>query len=112
MGADAFVAVYGIKIQLNPEDEAELEACGLETDQRCIAAKRAGLQCHTGRMSEGEDYFLYIGQRLAWLGLEHDSYATQSLAELSLIAELVASRLRAAGFIEAPALHYQFVGQY
>ena len=72
MGADYFLAFYGIKIALDPDDESEQDACGLDIDQRCIRAKSARLRTHTGRMTEGTDCFLYIGRKLASIGVEAD----------------------------------------
>lgn len=112
MGADSFVAFYGIKIPLDADDEEVLDACGDESDERCVRARAAGLACHSGRMTDGEDHFLLVGRQLAWLGVEHDPYATQSMGALNEVASDVAARLRAAGFSEAPALHLQFCGQY
>jgi hypothetical protein len=112
MGADSFVAIYGVKITLDPEDEEELDACGAQTDPRCLAAKRAGLESHSGRMTDGEDYFLFIGRTIAWLGIEHDQHATQSIERLSSIAIDVNAKLKLAGFEQPPELHFQFIGQY
>ena len=112
MGADAFIAIYGIKIPLDPENEDEWDACGEETDSRCLAAKRVGLERHSGRMTDGEDYFLFIGHKVAWLGLEHDKHVAQTIESRSSIAAEVGTKLRAAGFSESPGLHFQFIGQY
>jgi hypothetical protein len=112
MGADAFVAFYGIKLALDPDDEETLDACGDETDPRCVTAKRVGLQTHSGRMTDGEDYFLYIGERLGWLGLEHASHVTLPPEELLAIIEKVKAGLAEAGLAGTPALHLQFIGQY
>lgn len=112
MGADSFIAMYGIKIALDPDDEDEQDACGSDTDPRCQAARRAGLESFSGRMTDGEDYFLYIGQRVAWLGVEHDPHAVSSAEELQAMAQEVAQRLKAAGFAQAPALHLQLMAQY
>jgi hypothetical protein len=112
MGADLFVAFYGIKIPLDPDDEDMLDACGMETDPRCVAAKRGGLQTNSGRMTDGEDYFLYIGVSLASLGLEYDLYANVHRDRLVDVMDNVQTKLRAAGFTQQPSLHLQFVGQY
>jgi len=112
MGADSFIAFYGIKFDLDPDDEDELDACGSDADPRCVQAKRAGLETFTGRMTEGEDYFLYIGRRLAWLGVEHEQHLKQSAEQLSSTAADVRARLQAAGFAQQPELHFQFIGQY
>lgn len=112
MGADSFIAVYGVKIALDPDNEEELDACGAQTDPRCVAAKRAGLESFSGRMTDGEDHFLLIGRKLAWLGIEHDQHSTQSIERLSSIARDVDASLKAAGFAQPPGLHFQFMGQY
>ncbi|MDR7272098.1 hypothetical protein J2X20_004772 [Pelomonas saccharophila] len=112
MGADSFIAFYGIKFELDPDDEDELDACGADTDPRCQKARRAGLETFTGRMTDGEDYFLYVGRRVAWLGIEHDQHLKQSAEQLASIATDVKAKLRAADFAQAPELHFQFIGQY
>jgi hypothetical protein len=112
MGADSFIAFYGIKIELDQDNEDELDACGMQTDPRCREAKRVGLESFSGRMTDGEDYFLYIGRRLASLGLENDQHSARSLEQLSSLAVDVKSKLKAAGFLQSPELHFQFIGQY
>jgi hypothetical protein len=112
MGADAFVGFFGIKITLDPNDEATLDAVGSDTDPRCINAIRVGLQTHSGNMTDGEDYFLYIGHRLGWLGLEHEGHVQLSIDRLTEIQSAVIKKLKVAGFLETPALHLQFEAQY
>lgn len=112
MGADAFIAFYGIKFELDPDDEDGLDACDTGADARCLKARHVGLETYTGRMTDGEDYFLYIGTRLASLGIEHDQYVTQSVEQLSALAADVQAKLRAAEFPQSPELHFQFIGQY
>jgi hypothetical protein len=112
MGADSFIAFYGIKIELDPDNEDELDACDMQTDPRCREAKLVGLDTFSGRMTEGEDYFLYIGKRLARLGLENSQHSAQSIEQLSSLAIDVRVKLKAAGFLQSPELHFQFIGQY
>jgi hypothetical protein len=112
MGADSFIAFYGIKIKLDPDNEDELDACGARTDDRCKAAERVGLESFSGRMTDGEDYFLYIGQKLAWLGVEHAPYTRQTLSQLSAAAIDVERKLKEAGFAQSAEMHFQFIGQY
>ena len=111
MGADAFVAFFGVKIALDPDDEETLDACGARTDKRCKAAAAMGLDTDTGRMTNGEDYFLLVGRRLGWLGLEHKPYV-RIAEDLGELQSHVRRKLRAAGFLEEPAMHLQFVAQY
>jgi|GEM_PF-1199044 hypothetical protein len=112
MGADSFVAFFGIKLALDPEDEDAIDACGDETDSRCVTAKAAGLQVHSGRMTDGEDYYLYVGHRLGWIGLEGDRYITLSEPQFIEIAASVRKSLVEAGFREQPGLHLQLEAQY
>lgn len=112
MGADNFVGFYGIKIPLDAEDEEEQEACATGVDARCIKAHAARLETYMGRMTNGEDYFVYIGTHLTSIGLEgdaHQSFKTHTL--VSRFAE-VDRRLIDAGFRDEPALHFQLVAQY
>ena len=110
MGADAFVAFYGIKISLDPDDEDTCDAYGMETHPDCVAATAAGLDTHTGRMTDGEDYFVYIGRRLGWLGIEHDGHVV--VDDLVDVAERVGPALLALGHRGVPALHLQLEAQY
>lgn len=112
MGADAYVAFYGIKIALDPDDEEVLDACGAGTDPRCVTAKRVGLETLSDRMTNGEDYFLYVGINLGTLGLENSLYASIPPQRLTEIMASVQSKLKEAGLTQQPALHLQFVGQY
>lgn len=112
MGADAFVGFFGIKLALDPEDEETLDAVDTGIDPRCRNARRAGLQTHSGRMTDGEDYFLYVGQRLAWLGLEHDSHIALGIEQMAELQARVRAGLVEAGFRETPAFHFQLEAQY
>lgn len=112
MGADTFLGFYGIKIALHPDDEDAQEACGLGTDPRCQRALASGLQTHVGRMTDGEDHFLYIGRRLAAIGLQADAHQACTLSALAAVAADVDQRLLAAGFVAPPALHFQLEAQY
>lgn len=112
MGADAFLAFYGIKLALDQDDDEALDACGAATDPRCVTARRAGLQTDSGRMTSGEDCFLYIGQRLGWLGLEHEGHTSFAPERLAQLIAQTDKRLAEAGFAQPAALHLQLVAQY
>jgi hypothetical protein len=112
MGADAFFGFFGIKFALDPDDEEAIGAVESGTDPRCVKAKRADLQTHFGQMTEGEDCFLYVGQRLAWLGLEHDSHVELGIEQIGELQTRVGAKLVEAGFAEKPAFHFQFEAQY
>jgi hypothetical protein len=86
-GADSFIAFYGIKIAIDPADEQMREALDSRSGPRCKAAKRAGLQTHWGRLTDGKDYFLYIGHRIGWLGVENDGHVQVPTDKLAVAAQ-------------------------
>src|SRR5258708_5824713 len=112
MGADSFIAFYGIKIAIDPADEQVHDALESRSDPRCKAAKRAGLQIHWGRLTDGKDYFLYIGHRIGWLGVENDGHVQVPTDKLTEIMTRVQSKLKEARFDQSPALHLQLEAQY
>lgn len=112
MGADSFIAFYGVKFAIDPDDEQTVNALELCLDPRCKAAERAGLQTHWGRVTEGEEYFLYVGHRIGWLGIEYDSHVQVRTDELTEIVTIMQSKLKEAGFNQSPALHLQLEAKY
>jgi len=112
MGADSFIAFYGIKIKVDPADEDMLDALDSRSDPRLKAAGQVGLHTHRGRMTDGEDYFLYVGHSIGWLGVENDAYVEVSLDKLIEMAARVQAKLKEAGFRETPALHLQLQAQH
>ena len=65
-----------------------------------------------GRPTDGEDYFLYVGHRIGWLGVQNDIHVEVPLDELTEMANRVQVQLKEAGFRESPALHLQLEAQY
>lgn len=112
VGADAFIGFFGIKIDLDPDDETILDAIEADTDSRCKSANQVGLEACPGRMTEGEDYFLYVGHCLGLIGLQHDSYVKINVDRLTEIQTIVTAKLKEAGFSETPALHFQLDSKY
>ena len=109
MGADAFVAFVGVRYTLADD---ELDAVERETDARVVAAANGHLQTHFGRMTDGEPYFLFVGTRLGWLGVEHDTEIAIDAQDLAQIVSHTQEKLRAAGIGEPPRLYLQLVAQY
>lgn len=109
MGADSFIAFYGLKYMLA---DAELDAIERGTDHRIIGARRAKLQTHFGRPTDGEPYFLLIGTRLAVLGIQSESERSLDSVELQQTVRDTVAKLEAAGLDGAPKLHLQLEAQY
>ena len=112
MGADAFLVFYGIKISLDPKDESLWEAIESEAEPRILAAQRAGLDTWVGRMTDGEDEFIYIGRNLGSLGDQYSSYLQIGMEEIAALSLQVAAKLRGAGLEGDPAFHLQLEAQY
>ena len=83
MGADAFIAFYGIKIAIIQTDEDTLDALETRSEPRLRNAQQHGLHVHWGRLTEGEDYFLYVGHQIGLLGVENNTYIQVPLDKLT-----------------------------
>jgi len=112
VGADSFIAFYGIKIVIDQNDQDTLVALEARSDPRLKSARQHGLHVYFGRPTEGEDHFLYVGHSIGWLGVENDTYVQVPLDTLSEIATKVQAKLKEAGFHESPALHLQLDAQF
>ena len=69
MGADNFVAYVGVRILLDPKNDADSESFGSRSDPRVRAAREVGLRSYTGCLTDGEDHFLLIGTELGDFGM-------------------------------------------
>jgi hypothetical protein len=109
MGADAFTGFYGIEMTI---PVMEIETFDERNDQRISRARKNKLHYHIGRITDGMDYHLLIGKKIADLGLqagEHISYSDTQMAE---IQSDVRVRLKQAGFTEEPRLIFKLEAQY
>jgi hypothetical protein len=109
LGADAFIAFYGLRFQLS---DGELDAVEQRTDHRVTAARRARLQTYLGRLTDGEPHFLLVGTRLGVLGVENESEKSVGGVELQQIMSDTAAKLEEAGLSGAPRLFLQLEAQY
>lgn len=109
MGADAFIAFYGVRYTLT---DAEMDAVERNADERTIAARRVELQAYSGRLTDGEPPFLLVGTRLGVFGVENESHRSIDEPQLEQIMRDTATKLEAAGLLGTPQLHLQFQAQY
>jgi hypothetical protein len=109
MGADSVIAYFGVRYELSEE---EMDACEAGEDERTLRARRAKLDYCFDRPTDGEGYFLYVGRRLANLGVEADVY--EELSELGLLEIMAKTKtsLAKAEIAGEPALHFQLIAQY
>ncbi len=109
MGADAFIAVYGVKLTIVSDEEEEIEA---RTDDLVVRAQGHNLQSWFGRLTDGSPPHLYVGHLFGDFGVEGACYESVSTSELERIVETTRRRLALAGFTEKPALHFQLEAQF
>lgn len=112
MSADAFHVCYGLRWNVNSENEDEITLLEDRHDPRQLAAKRNKLDCWWGVTTDERVYFVLVGKRIAGFGWEgkHDLQMVHD--ELTRIAEDTKQKLRSAGFQDEPAWHYQFEPDY
>lgn len=109
LGADAFIAFYGLRYTLT---DAEMEAVEDNTDARVVAAKRAKLQTYSGRLSDGQPYFLFVGTQLGVFGVQNDSKRSFSTSFVEQVIRDTTAKLQTAGLQGEPQLHLQLEVQY
>jgi len=109
MGADTFIAFFGLRCSVA---NSEIDAVENNEDQRIVVAHRARLQTYFGRLTDGEDYFLFIGTRLGVFGLENDEYDAFDMKSLQEVERETRRKLAEAGLAGEPQLHLQFEAQY
>ena len=109
MGADSFIAFFGVRFELSEE---EMELCETGDDDRIRRARKAKLDFCSDRATDGEKYFLYVGRSLADLLVEAGVYEKLSEAELIDVVSQTKTRLTQAEISGEPSLHFQLIAQY
>ena len=103
MSAESTLAFWGIRFELAPSD---LEPCSTRSDLRQQKARAIGLDQYWGNFGgELELYLLFVGKRLAVIGVENASELALSKAQLLAAIEETNAKLLQQGFQEEPALH-------
>ena len=81
MSTESTLAFYGVRFQVRHEEITSLEQ---RSHPLLLAARRNGLKTYWANfMPQGEEYFLFIGDRLGVLGFENDREVHLSLDELA-----------------------------
>jgi hypothetical protein len=110
MGADAFITFYGIEYSVPAgSDVSSLEK---RTDERIVRARRAKLDTWWGCVSDGRDFHLLIGKKIADLGLEGQEQVSVTNQAFTSIQEEVKQKLSEAGFSHEPRLLFKLEAQY
>lgn len=111
MGADAFVAFYGVRFEIDEEAD-DFELFEDESHETIRRAHGADLDTYFGRLTDGEPHFLLVGKELSVLGVENDPDCVVSDAEFARVQTETRKKLAVAGFSDEPALHLRLDAQY
>ena len=107
MGADRFVAIYGVKTELSDDETEAFES------RWKVEARRVKLITWSGRLTDGGPYYVVVGALIADLGIEgRDTQVTLSDAAHADLVLSTRAKLKLAGAPGEPALHFLFEAQY
>ena len=108
MGADAFYVCYGLRWEVNADNEDEVAQLEKRQDPRQLAARKQKLDSLWGATTNQSRYFVLIGKILGKFGWENEHSATVEDADLARLVENTRQSLCAAGFNEPPRWYFQF----
>lgn len=108
MGAEVFHVCYGIRQELDADDELTLQALQSRRHPWQIAARQQRLDCWWGITTDEYKYFLLVGHFIGHFGWEGEAVVQLSVAEATAVVIETAERLRASGIEGQPAWHFQF----
>ena len=97
---------------LDPNDKNKIESCANGSHKICKDAKKIALQTYCNRLTDGEDYFLYIGESLGELGLKYSDYVSIEDSDLKRTMQSVKDKRIALQLNQSPALHIQSIYEY
>lgn len=111
MGADTFIVFYGVR-ETVPCDEASIDALD-EGDHPLLSLPRtSGLDCWTGRLTDGSDYHILLGKRIGDFGHQGQHEASISADGLQAMVAKVDALLSEHEVKGTRAFHFQFEAQY
>ena len=112
MGADAFYVYFGVKRLVSKDDEPQIRMLEEGKHPLLSIAKAHTLQAAWGRLTDGEDYFLLIGEEIGRFGIEGVLQRELPRSDLQDIIKKTDSRLKAAAILEMPRLIMQLHAQF
>jgi hypothetical protein len=106
MSTESTIAFYGVRFRVRPEEITSLED---RSHPLLIAARRNGLKSYWANFTpEGQNYLLFIGERLGILGFENDREVRLSVDEFAKRATDTDARLERAEITEGAVLWLQW----
>jgi hypothetical protein len=110
MSAEAFIAFYGVRIDV---EDARVEALETRNDPTLEAARRAGLKHYWGQFGDMPvKYVLFVGDKLAVLGAENERAAVIDRDALIHRMAVVDEKLQQAGLGGPARLYLEWEPDY
>jgi len=107
MSASACVVFFGLRYEI---DRNEIEALETRSDTRIVAAKKSGLQYYWANFgTPGERYLLFVGAKIAVLGLEDNLQFSLSAEDFLALLESTKTKLKTADLNGPVSLHLQWL---
>lgn len=107
MSAPSCLVFFGVRFELR---EAELELVETKVDERVMRARRARLDHYLGVFYVGDrpTHLLFVGKKLASVGVELGLSAQFDRAQLSQAIEETVQKLRSVGWATSPQLFVEY----
>ena len=106
MSTDTFIVYFGLRYEIDSED---IEGIELRSDERVIAARKAGLKYYWGNFGGLEKrHLLFVGSQLAVLGSENAESVDISAVEFHELQGKTKAKLNEVGLVGIPSLHLQW----
>jgi hypothetical protein len=109
MSADSFYVGYGVRWEVDASDTEAIRRLEERRDSRQLAAKQHKLRCWWGATSDETRYFVLIGRLVGQYGWEDEAAGKIAKTDAIAVMKETESRLRAAGFEQPAAWHFQFI---
>jgi len=104
MSAESTLAFYGVRFEVANEEIISVEE---RSHPLLVKARQNGLKTYWGNFAfeEGDQYLLFIGDKIGILGAENDEEVQISIEELVRRARETSDKLKLAGILEPPMLY-------
>jgi hypothetical protein len=103
MSAESTIIFYGVRLELPEEEITSLEE---RSHHLIVKARQNGLKFYWGNFAaKGNKYLLFIGDKLAVLGVENEREIQIAPADLNRRIQDTAMRLQKAQIDEQPMLY-------
>jgi hypothetical protein len=108
MSADRFLVCFGLRWEVDADDESEVELLETRKDPRQLAARANKLDSWWGNtIDENRDY-LFVGKILGNFGREGKDELRVNVSECVAVMDATRRKLQSAGFADEPAWYFQF----